>query len=96
MRETVKGQADVVAFERGVEKGCDVTARSRRWRGAATVCFGKYVWGVWLKPVLGRLLSDADDVTQGAHPYAVISYDYWVKRFGRDPQVIGRTFPHGR
>ncbi len=55
------------------------------------ICFG--VFG--LKPVLGRLLSDADDVTQGAHPYAVISYDYWVKRFGRDPQVIGRTFHMG-
>ena len=31
----------------------------------------------------------------GAHPYAVLSYDYWTNRFGRDPKVIGRTFRIG-
>ena len=33
-----------------------------------------------------------DDVTPGAHPYVVISYDYWKRRFGRDPKAVGRTF----
>ena len=36
-----------------------------------------------------------DDLTPGAHPYAVLSYDYWTRRFGRDPKVIGRTFRMG-
>ena len=31
----------------------------------------------------------------GAHPYAVLSYDYWKRRFGRDPKVIGRTMRMG-
>jgi hypothetical protein len=31
----------------------------------------------------------------GAHPYAVLSYDYWTRRFGRDPKVVGRTFRMG-
>jgi predicted permease len=31
----------------------------------------------------------------GAHPYAVLSYDYWTSRFGGDPKVIGRTFRIG-
>lgn len=44
-----------------------------------------------LKPAAGRLLSSHDDVTPGAHPVAVISYDYWTRRFGRDPSAIGRT-----
>ena len=48
-----------------------------------------------LLPVLGRLLTAGDDVTPGAHPYAMISYDYWVRRFGKDPNVIGRTFHMG-
>lgn len=48
-----------------------------------------------LKPVLGRLLTAADDVTPGAHPYAVLSYDYWSRRFGQDRSVIGRTFRIG-
>ena len=34
-------------------------------------------------------------MTPGAHPYAVLSYDYWTRRFGRDPKVIGRTLRIG-
>jgi predicted permease len=49
-----------------------------------------------LRPALGRLLTDGDDRTPGAHPYAVLSYDYWTRRFNRDPGVIGRTFHMGR
>ncbi len=48
-----------------------------------------------LQPTLGRLLTQEDDRTPGAHPYAVISYDYWSRRFGQDPKVIGRTFHLG-
>ena len=45
-----------------------------------------------LQPALGRLLTVRDDVEPGAHPYAVLSDDYWARRFGRDPKVVGRTF----
>jgi predicted permease len=38
----------------------------------------------------GRLIGPADDLTPGAHPVAVISYDFWQTRFGGDPGVIGR------
>ena len=42
-----------------------------------------------LEPTLGRLLAPADD-RPGASPYAVLSWDYWNQRFGRDPRVLGR------
>jgi predicted permease len=45
-----------------------------------------------LRPALGRVLNEADDQAPGAHPYAVLSYDYWTRRFGRDVNVVGRTF----
>ena len=45
-----------------------------------------------LQPALGRLLTPDDDLTPGAHPVAVLSYDYWTRRFGRDPGVLGKTF----
>ena len=45
-----------------------------------------------LRPALGRLLTENDDVTPGAHPVAVLSHDYWTRRFARDRLVIGRTF----
>jgi hypothetical protein len=45
-----------------------------------------------LQPALGRLFTAGDDVTPGAHQIAVISYDYWTRRFGRSPDAIGKTF----
>jgi predicted permease len=45
-----------------------------------------------LRPALGRLFTESDDVKPGGHPYAVLSCDYWARRFGKDPKAIGRTF----
>lgn len=45
-----------------------------------------------LTPAAGRLLTERDDVTPDAHPYAVLSHDYWTRRFGGDPRAVGRTF----
>src|SRR6185437_10025075 len=44
-----------------------------------------------LRPALGRLLAPGDDRATGASPYAVLSWDYWNHRFGRDPHVLGRS-----
>ena len=38
----------------------------------------------------GRLLSPADDVTPGAHPVAVVSYDFWQTRFAGEAEIVGR------
>ena len=38
----------------------------------------------------GRTLMQADDEPTGAQPVAVISYNFWKRRFGLDPDVIGR------
>ena len=43
-----------------------------------------------VKPALGRLLAAADDQKPGQHPVAVLSYDLWSRRFGRNPAVLGR------
>ena len=48
-----------------------------------------------IQPAAGRLFTENDDRTPGAHPYAVLSYDYWTRRFGRDPKAVGRTFRMG-
>ena len=42
-----------------------------------------------LQPALGRLFTQNDDLKPGAEPYAVMSYDYWTRRFGRDPTSSG-------
>jgi len=48
-----------------------------------------------LRPAAGRLLAADDDSAPG-RPYAVLSFDYWSRRFGRDPKAVGRTFRYGR
>jgi putative ABC transport system permease protein len=47
-----------------------------------------------LRPAVGRLLTSDDDAPGRA--YAVLSFDYWTRRFGRDPKVAGQTFRFGR
>lgn len=54
------------------------------------------MFGVFgLQAALGRLLTESDDLKPGAHPYAVLSYEYWAHRFGKDPHVIGSTVQIG-
>ncbi|WP_080508000.1 ABC transporter permease [Bryobacter aggregatus] len=48
-----------------------------------------------LRPARGRLLSASDDATPGAHPVAILSHDYWTRRFAQDPNMIGRRFRMG-
>jgi predicted permease len=56
---------------------------------------GTYFDVLGVNPVLGRVLTDADDQTLGGHPLAVISYAWWTSRFSRDPSVIGKTLTIG-
>ena len=41
-------------------------------------------------PAAGRLLTVHDDERPGAHPVAVVSHAFWMRRFGGDPAVVGR------
>jgi predicted permease len=95
MRAAVRQQADLTALS--YSNRTDVTYGSDQDQEKAYV---QYVSG-WmfdsfgLRPALGRLLTESDDVKPGAHPYAVLSHDYWAQRFGQDPKVLGRTFRVG-
>jgi predicted permease len=42
-----------------------------------------------IRPALGRLLTSADS-QHGKPLIAVLSYDYWVRRFRSDPRIVGR------
>ena len=95
MRDVSKRDADLIAVS--FTERYDLTYKTDEEMEKAYV---QYVSG-WmfstfgLQPTLGRLLTQEDDRTPGAHPYAVISYDYWSRRFGQDPKVIGRMFHLG-
>ena len=63
--------------------------------GAGTVqveaVTGNYFRVLGIAPAIGRLFTDSDNVTPHAHPVAVLTYDFWQRRFGGDPAVLGRT-----
>jgi putative ABC transport system permease protein len=41
-------------------------------------------------PILGRWFSAADDSPEGAETI-ILTHDYWQRRLGGDPQVVGQT-----
>ncbi len=51
---------------------------------------GDYYQTLGLAPAAGRLLSARDD-ERGATPVAVISDDYWTRRFGRNRDALGQS-----
>ena len=66
------------------------------WNGQAERASGELVTGNYfevlgVRPALGRVFSAADDRTPGAHPVAVLSHGYWLRRFGGDSSVLNRT-----
>ena len=44
-----------------------------------------------VEAAVGRTFTPEEDQTPGAHPVAVIGHGIWQRRFGSDPNVIGRT-----
>lgn len=99
MQDAVKDQADLIAIS-------DADRTDITWanQGSSDDELEKahvvYVSGnmfplFGLEPALGRLLVAADDRGPGLYPYAVLSWDYWNHRFGRDPHVLGRSLHIG-
>jgi predicted permease len=52
---------------------------------------GGFFRGLEGRPVLGRLLTDADDVRGCGSPGAVISYPFWQHEFGGASDILTRT-----
>jgi len=95
MRAAVKDRAELIAVS--FASRMDLTFGSSQDVEKANV---QYVSG-WmfpafgLQPSVGRLFTENDDRKPGAHPYAVLSYDYWSRRFARDPKIVGRSLRLG-
>ena len=57
--------------------------------GDAALVSSSYFSVLELTPHLGRLLGPDDDRRPGSGQVVVLSYDYWQRRFGGRPDVIG-------
>jgi predicted permease len=95
MRDAVKDQAKLLAVSPNYRVDITYSTDAETEKVYLQHVSGEMFADFGLKPVLGRLLSAADDQTPLGAPYAVISYDYWKRRFGKDPTVVGKLFHLG-
>jgi predicted permease len=51
---------------------------------------GNYFQVLGVRPALGRVLSAQDETAPGANPVTVLSYGYWARHFGSDPNILNK------
>jgi predicted permease len=51
---------------------------------------GNYFPVLGIGAAAGRVFTASDDLIQGGHPLAVLSYGYWRARFGADRGIVGK------
>jgi predicted permease len=91
LRDAAKDQADLIAISDADRTDITYTTDDDMEKAHVVYASGDMFPDFGLEPALGRLLAPADDRARGVAPYAVLSWDYWNHRFGRDPHVLGRS-----
>lgn len=59
--------------------------------GRVRLVTGGYFKTLGIGAVLGRIFNEPAEAAHGANPVAVVSYSFWQRRLGGDPNVVGRT-----
>jgi hypothetical protein len=73
----------------GAQMNVSYADQNERVRGE--LVSGNFFEVLGVRPWAGRLFTQDDDRTPGAHPVAVLSYHFWDRRFAKDPNIIGKT-----
>ena len=60
-------------------------------RLSAEMVSASYFPMLGVEAVQGRTFAPEEDKTPGANPVALLSYKLWQRRYGADPNVIGKT-----
>jgi predicted permease len=92
MRAAVENQADLIAISYAARRDLSYSSDEETEKAYVQYVSGSMFDKFGVRPALGRLLTGNDDLSPGAHPVAVLSYDYWARRFGCDPNANGRRF----
>jgi predicted permease len=62
----------------------------------ARVVSGNYFSVLGVNPIIGRAFTAMDDRIPGGHPVVVAGYNWWMRRFGGAPSVIGKSVVIGQ
>jgi putative ABC transport system permease protein len=95
LREALKGQAQLIAVSPSLPVDLLFSGGEEMEKAHLQYVSGTMFDAFGLRPSQGRLLTSDDDLHPGAHASAVLSFDYWGRRFDHDPRVIGRVFRLG-
>jgi predicted permease len=95
MRDAVKEQVDLIAISDADRTDITWSTDDDMEKAHVAYVSGNMFPLFGLEPALGRLLTPADDRGPGLNPYAVLAWDYWNHRFGRDPRVLGGSLHIG-
>jgi hypothetical protein len=73
------------------ETSSSITVDGGTERVNAELVSGNYFQALGVRPAVGRVFApEADDRNYKGHPSVVLSYRYWMRRFARDPTVVGK------
>src|SRR5262249_44381723 len=71
-------------------EGFDISASGESRFAQGLYVSGGFFSTLGVKPVVGRLFTEADDRRGCSSPGAVISYSFWQKEYGGLPSVLGQ------
>jgi predicted permease len=71
--------------------GANLAFEGKTLSARGVLVSGSYFPLLGVRPALGRVFGESDDVNPGEHTVVVLSYDYWESRLGKDPAVLNST-----
>src|SRR5256885_4181308 len=66
-------------------------ANGQAERVSGELVTGNYFDVLGVRAQIGRTFTPDDDRTPGGHPIAILSHNYWTRRFAADPTVLNRS-----
>ena len=89
LRDHAEGFSGLMATQSGLDTW-QVRFDGGEWEEAhGRMVSGGYFQVLGVSPALGRIFTADED--RADSPYSVISYNYWQRRFGGHPDVLGKT-----
>ncbi|HUQ80398.1 MAG TPA: ABC transporter permease [Gemmatimonadaceae bacterium] len=90
-RDLEKSQAVFTGIAAHRTFGANLAFRNQTLDAQGMFVSGSYFPVLQIQPAVGRLFSPTDDQTIGAHPVAVLGYNYWENKLAKDRSVVGQS-----
>ena len=95
LRDAVRGDAELISDSSADSQDVQFNGNADTEKVYVQYVLGSMFPTFGLRPAAGRLLNPGDDDVPDAHALAVISDQYWKRRFARDPHAVGSMFQFG-